>query len=366
MAGIAMLLAHGLFKAPLFLVTGIIDHATGTRDLRRLSGLWTSLRGSADHRRRGGGVDGRAAAAARLRRQGGRFRGVPRRGRPARPARHARAGRGLGVHRRLQRPVPVGRVRPQARGRRHSRCTGRVRCCPGRPGSARLGGLVLGIANPVVDADAQSYADAYPATSPEEAGYHLALWHGFGLPLLASAVALVLGYALHRGWSRAGRLAGSVPHALSAQRGYELAVSGTERVATVVTGRLQVGSVPTYLTVILAHRRRPARHGLAGRRFVAGPARLPRAAAAAPGRAGDARGARAGPGAPAVHRGAAGRGRRLRRRRAVHRRRCPRPRAGPVPRRDAVAGRVRLRPAPDARPVHPASGSGPGSRCPRP
>ena len=61
----------------------------------------------------------------------------------------------------------------------------------------------------------------------------------------------MLGYALHRGWGRVGRLAGLVPRALSAQRGYELAVSGTERVATVVTGRLQAGSVPTYLTVIL-------------------------------------------------------------------------------------------------------------------
>src|SRR5690349_4687711 len=46
-AGLTMLLAHGLFKAPLFLVTGTVDHATGTRDVRRLSGLGSSLRGSA-------------------------------------------------------------------------------------------------------------------------------------------------------------------------------------------------------------------------------------------------------------------------------------------------------------------------------
>ena len=38
---------------------------------------------------------------------------------------------------------------------------------------------------------------------------------------------------------------------LSAQRGYEVAIGGTERVATVVTGRLQAGSVPAYLAVIL-------------------------------------------------------------------------------------------------------------------
>ncbi|WP_310538150.1 Na+/H+ antiporter subunit A [Nesterenkonia flava] len=39
LAGIAMLLAHGLFKAALFMVVGIIDHKTGTRDLRVLSGV---------------------------------------------------------------------------------------------------------------------------------------------------------------------------------------------------------------------------------------------------------------------------------------------------------------------------------------
>ena len=36
---LAMLLAHGLFKATLFLVVGIIDHRAGTRDIRLLSGL---------------------------------------------------------------------------------------------------------------------------------------------------------------------------------------------------------------------------------------------------------------------------------------------------------------------------------------
>ncbi|MFC7108202.1 proton-conducting transporter membrane subunit [Nonomuraea rubra] len=39
LAGAGMLLAHALFKAALFLVVGIVDHAAGTRDLRALSGL---------------------------------------------------------------------------------------------------------------------------------------------------------------------------------------------------------------------------------------------------------------------------------------------------------------------------------------
>ncbi|HIW99776.1 MAG TPA: Na+/H+ antiporter subunit A [Candidatus Nesterenkonia stercoripullorum] len=42
LAGLAMLLAHGFFKAALFMVVGIIDHNAGTRDLRVLSGLATS------------------------------------------------------------------------------------------------------------------------------------------------------------------------------------------------------------------------------------------------------------------------------------------------------------------------------------
>nr|WP_246836295.1 Na+/H+ antiporter subunit A [Nesterenkonia sp. NBAIMH1] len=39
LAGVAMLLAHGLFKASLFMIVGIIDHKAGTRDLRVLSGV---------------------------------------------------------------------------------------------------------------------------------------------------------------------------------------------------------------------------------------------------------------------------------------------------------------------------------------
>lgn len=42
-AGVAHLVAHAVFKAGLFLGVGAIDHATGTRDIRRLSGLAREL-----------------------------------------------------------------------------------------------------------------------------------------------------------------------------------------------------------------------------------------------------------------------------------------------------------------------------------
>ncbi|WP_372593922.1 Na+/H+ antiporter subunit A [Actinotalea sp.] len=43
LAGIAMLGAHAMFKATLFLAVGVVDAATGTRDLRRLSGIGRAL-----------------------------------------------------------------------------------------------------------------------------------------------------------------------------------------------------------------------------------------------------------------------------------------------------------------------------------
>ncbi len=43
LAVVVGILAHALYKGPLFLVAGIVDHATGFRDLRKLAGLRHSL-----------------------------------------------------------------------------------------------------------------------------------------------------------------------------------------------------------------------------------------------------------------------------------------------------------------------------------
>ncbi len=43
--GLALLVAHALFKASLFMVVGTIDHEAGTRDIRRLSGLRRAMPG---------------------------------------------------------------------------------------------------------------------------------------------------------------------------------------------------------------------------------------------------------------------------------------------------------------------------------
>src|SRR5690625_2202853 len=43
LAGLGLLIAHALFKSALFLTVGIIEHATGTRDIRKLSGVGRQL-----------------------------------------------------------------------------------------------------------------------------------------------------------------------------------------------------------------------------------------------------------------------------------------------------------------------------------
>lgn len=43
-AGVVLLLAHGAFKAALFMVVGMVDHQMGTRDIRKMSGLGPSWR----------------------------------------------------------------------------------------------------------------------------------------------------------------------------------------------------------------------------------------------------------------------------------------------------------------------------------
>ena len=42
-AGVFHLINHATFKASLFMAAGIIDHETGSRDMRRINGLWRSM-----------------------------------------------------------------------------------------------------------------------------------------------------------------------------------------------------------------------------------------------------------------------------------------------------------------------------------
>jgi len=249
-AALTMLLAHGLFKAPLFMVVGIVDKVTGTREVGALSGLGRRLPGLA--------IAATLAAAS--------MAGIPFLlgflGKEAAFEAFTHAGGlrgwvlGLGLL--------LGSILTVAYSARF--LWGAFAVKPGveqtepKPAVAglmvptwlaALSGLVLGCLPPLVDALAQGYAAVYPAEDAVEADYHLALWHGLSLPLLFSAVALLVGLGLHAQRARVTALHESLHHPLSAQRGYERTIGGIERFAVWVTGRVQAGSLPVYLAVLL-------------------------------------------------------------------------------------------------------------------
>ncbi len=92
-AAIFHMLNHATFKASLFMATGIIDHETGTRDIRRLSGLLPVHADHGDARHGGRGGDGGRAAAQRLPVEGDVLRRGARRRRTAAVARSRAAVR---------------------------------------------------------------------------------------------------------------------------------------------------------------------------------------------------------------------------------------------------------------------------------
>ncbi|WP_230202761.1 hydrogen gas-evolving membrane-bound hydrogenase subunit E [Parafrankia discariae] len=259
LAGATLILAHGLFKAALFMVVGIVDHQTGTRDLRNLSGLWRSTPVVC-----GGAV---LAAASMV--------GLPPflgyLGKEAAFEAFVHGGTGELA---LLAVFVAGSCLTTGYALRF--LWGAFGSRPGaaaRPAAVfvapvvvlALAGLGLGIAHRGVDRLVAAYADGFPAGA---ARYHLALWHGPGLPIALSAVAVAGGVLLFAvtvratapmtpatatpgrpGWPR--WVPPRVPDLLDAQRGYERAVRALDWSAVAVTGRLQTGSLPAYLGVIL-------------------------------------------------------------------------------------------------------------------
>ncbi|MET0189021.1 MAG: hydrogen gas-evolving membrane-bound hydrogenase subunit E [Pseudonocardia sediminis] len=250
MAGVAMLLAHGLFKAPLFMVVGTIDKTTGTRDCRKLSGLGRARPGLALLSALAGasmaglppllGFVGKEAAFEAFLHEGGVRGWVIALG--------LLAGSVLTVAYTLRflwgAFADKEGVEPIA-----SKAPAAGLTAPAWVSA--VAGLVLGVLFTLVQAPAAAYGDRLVAADAEAADYYLALWHGLGLPLLFSAVALAGGLLLHLQGVRVRATNARLGHRFSAQRGYEVTVSGLEKLAVIVTGRLQVGSLPAYLSIIL-------------------------------------------------------------------------------------------------------------------
>lgn len=255
LAGVTMLVAHAMFKAALFMVVGIIDHSTGTRDLRKLARLgqkmpvlaviaavaaasmaglpftfgfvakeaafgtvWTSgaLPGWRSH-----GVDLVLLAGAAItmaystRFLWGAF------GRKVRP------GPSLAVTR-AHHPHAMFLVPPAV---------------------LAILGIVAAFSAAALGKEFEPYAETLPSFG--EPLEHLALWHGFGLPLLFSAIAIVGGVGAFL-LVRALRDHLFVrPPMFNADRGYDLVLRTVDAVSLAVTRTTQRGSLPITQGVIL-------------------------------------------------------------------------------------------------------------------
>lgn len=246
LAAAVMILAHALFKAPLFLVTGIVDHATGTRDLRRLSGVGRAL----PH------VCVVAVLAAASMAALPPFLGFA-----AKEAAFEALLEGDLADRWVLAATVVGSVLTTAYTVRFvwgafARKPG-VADTPVRPvGAAFLAppallavcGLVLGPGVGWTERLFAAYADTFPA--PEHP-YHLALWHGFGTALLLSALAWAGGALLFAGRSTVTRVSRRIAWP-TADSVFGHLLLGLERLALQITGFVQRGSLSGYLATTLA------------------------------------------------------------------------------------------------------------------
>jgi multicomponent Na+:H+ antiporter subunit A len=244
LAGTAMLLAHALFKATLFLVVGIIDRTAGIRDLRRLSGLARRMPVVAV-------VAGLAAAS---------MAGLPPlAGFVGKEAVFTTFAGGTGHDLTVLAGIVAGSALTCAYTLRFF--WGAFAVKDGVPLAAAprpaglfvapaavlaVAGLLAGLAAPVVDGLLAPYAAAFADTRD---GYHLALWHGFGPALGLSVLALVAGTALF--WVRGRRLGDTDRQPAAGGGVYDRMMHGVDRLAVEITGATQRGSLPFYLGVIL-------------------------------------------------------------------------------------------------------------------
>lgn len=273
LAGLAMLGAHAMFKAALFLVVGVVDAATGTRDLRRLSGVgrelpWAAAAGAlatasmiglppfagyvakeagleaATHLDDGWGtavlalvaVGSVLTVAYGLRLWWGAF-ATKRAVLPAAAA---------------QTPEGVATTTPLAAGAEAAAAPAPI----SRPAflltvpSAAL--ALLGLAVALLPHFGEALLEPHAAAYPGEAG-HLVLWPGwtptFALTLAVLATGAVLFAARDR--VERGQSLLRLPPWFEADHLYRRSMRRLDDFAADVTGQTQRGSLPTYLGLIL-------------------------------------------------------------------------------------------------------------------
>lgn len=243
LAGTALLLAHGVFKAPLFMAVGVVEHETGTRRADCLSGAGRRLPVLA--------AAGAAAIASMI--------GLPPfLGFVAKEAAIKAFAHG-GLDAVVLGGVVAGSALTVAYGLRFLHGAfggppspsggGRQRESWGLVGPVAVlavAGFVLGVfPRPV-----QKLVEPYAGTLGLKSDYELALWHGLGLALGLTALAIGAGVGLYYAFGRSFPARGVRWRVLDAQRAYDAVIEAALAGAHAVTRRVQIGSLPVYLGVI--------------------------------------------------------------------------------------------------------------------
>lgn len=251
-AGVFHIINHATFKASLFMAAGIIDHEAGTRDMRRLSGLWTYMPYTA--------TLAMVAAAA--------MAGVPllngflskemffsetlhlaRLGELGWVVPVAATAAGVFsvaysvrfIHDVFFGPRAIDLPRTPHEPPRWMKTPVEVlvALC-----------LLVGVA-PALTVGPLLALAAAAVVGGELPAYSLALWHGFNLPLAMSALALAGGVLVYSQRRRLFRLHDEVLPALSASALYAAVLGALLRTAGAVTGWLENGSLQRYLVFFL-------------------------------------------------------------------------------------------------------------------
>jgi len=263
LGGMAMLIAHATFKAPLFFVVGIIDTSCGTRDLTRLSGLRrtmptiavmgalaaVSMAGippmigfAAKEAGYAGLLDGGTAGAIGT--------AVMAVGSALTVAYSARFLWGaFGDKQIAQSDAPGQRPSTSAQGTMPDTQPNPTSVWMTGPTLFLVVlGLVLGVWPALLEPLLQSYAQT---AGPTHEGA-MALWHGVNLPLALSVAGWLLGAAIFAAQRarerRSSEIArpGGEPGA-----GYRATLRGVNRLAVGTTAATQRGSLPVSLGAIL-------------------------------------------------------------------------------------------------------------------
>ena len=245
LGGMAMLIAHATFKAPLFFVVGIIDTSTGTRDLTKLSDLRRSMPMVA--------VLATLAAIS--------MAGIPPMiGFAAKEAGYAGLLDGGTAGLIGTAVMAVGSILTVAYSARF--LWGAFADKPDVPATEPKPppvlmsgptiflvalGLVLGLFPALLEPLLQSYAQTAGPTHEDA----MALWHGWELPLALSAAGWVLGAALFAAQRAKERRSEIARPTTNAGRAYRKTTEGVDAIAHGVTGATQRGSLPVSLGAIL-------------------------------------------------------------------------------------------------------------------